>query len=71
MFGRKKKVQLDYDRENQKPVLHKSICTGETTAGFKELRSGMYHDVMLIRSDADLAEFMEMYGIREVPETEY
>ena len=71
MFGRKKKTVLGYDREAQKPVLHRSICTGETTAGFKDLRSGAYHDVMLIRSEADLQEFMEMYGITETPGTEY
>ena len=71
MFGRKKKTVLGYDRESQKPVLHRSICTGETTAGFKDLRSGAYHDVMLIRSEADLREFMEMYGITETPGTEY
>ena len=71
MFGKKKKTRLNYDREKQKPVLHKSICTGETTAGFKDLGSGVYHDVMLIRNDADLADFMEACGIQEVPETEY
>lgn len=71
LFGRKKTIRKTYDSETQKPVLHKSICTGETTAGFKDIRTGAYHDVMLIRGEADLREFMETYGIAEKPETEY
>lgn len=71
MFGRKKTQKIEYDPARQKPVLHKSICTGETTAGFKDILGGAYHDVMLIRNDADLEEFMKACGITEVPETEY
>ena len=66
MFGKKKKVKKDYDRQNQKPVLHCSICTGETVAGFKDLRTGKFEEVMLIRGAGDLAEFKEMYGIEEI-----
>ena len=71
MFGKKKKTGNTYDASSQKPMLHKSICTGETTAGFKDIKTGKFTDVMLIRSDADLKAFMEEYGISEVPETEY
>ena len=73
MFGwkKKEKVTRSYDPGQEKPVLRKSICTGETTAGFKDLTTGKYKDVMLIRGDADLEEFMETYGISEKPETEY
>ena len=60
-----------YDPAVQKPVLHKSICSGETTAGFKNLKTGKYTDVALIRNDADLKQFMKEYGIKEIPETEY
>ena len=72
----KKDAQTDassssYDPSCQKPVLHKSICSGETTAGFKDLKTGKYTDVALIRNDADLKQFMKEYGITEVPETEY
>ena len=66
-----KKQVKTYDSSVYKPMLHKSICTGETTAGFKELAGGAYHEVMLIRSDADLKEFMDTYGLQEKPETEY
>ncbi len=57
--------------DGKKPVLHKSICTGETTAGFKDLETGKYTEVMLIREEKDLNRFMSEYGITEKPETEY
>lgn len=71
LFRRKKKERKTYDPELQCPVLHKSICTGETTAGFKDKRTGAFQDIMLIRGESDLAEFMETYGITERPQTEY
>ena len=71
MFGRKKQSSKSYDPSVQKPILHKSICTGETTAGFKDLATGKYTDLMLIRSEEDLAAFMAEYGITVRPETEY
>ncbi|WP_330371619.1 hypothetical protein [Marvinbryantia formatexigens] len=66
MFGRKKAVKKEYDRQNQKPVLHCSICTGETVAGFKDLRTGKFEEVMLIKGAKDLAEFKSLYGIEEI-----
>ena len=54
-----------------KPILRKSICTGETTAGFRNLETGKYTEVMLIRGEKDLKQFMSMYGVTEQPETEY
>jgi len=70
MLFRKKNIKT-YDSSVCRPVLHKSICTGETTAGFKDLSGGAYHEVMLIRSEEDLKKFMEAYGLQEKPETEY
>lgn len=66
MFGKKKKIKKEYDRETQKPVLRCSICTGETVAGFKDLKTGKFEEVMLIRGEGDLAAFKEMYGIEEI-----
>ncbi len=60
-----------YDVETQTPILRKSICTGETTAGFKDRKTGKYTEIMLIRSARDLSEFMETYGVTETPKTEY
>ncbi len=71
MFGRKKTSAPRYDAEKQKPILHKSICTGETTAGFLDLPNGKYHEIMLIQTPRDLQKFMKDYGLEAVPETKY
>ena len=36
-------------------------------AGFKDKQTGHFTEVMLIRNDRDLNEFMKMYGLSEVP----
>ncbi|XCP85055.1 aspartate dehydrogenase [Roseburia hominis] len=66
IFRKKEIVKKDYDRENQKPVIHCSICTGEQVAGFKDLHTGKFQDIMLIRNDEDLRKFKEMYGVDEI-----
>jgi hypothetical protein len=66
MFGKKKQETHTYDKENETPAVKSSICTGEKTAGFIDNRTGKYHDVMLIKSEADLLEFKRMYGVDEV-----
>ena len=63
---RKKKKTLDYDRENMMPVIMCSICNGEQVAGFKDKQTGRFDEVMLIRGDKDLDEFMKTYGITSV-----
>ncbi len=69
MFG-KKKTHKEYDRNNQKPVLKCSICTGEQVAGFMDIHTGKFEDVMLIKDNRDLQSFMEMYDIETI-EKEY
>ncbi len=72
MFGRKKKIEKkSYDRENMKPILHASICTGETVAGFKNRRTGKFEEVMLVKSEADKELFKEIYDITDDLPTEY
>ena len=54
------------------PVIRSSICTGEKTAGFKNLETGRFEDIMLIRQEKDLQEFLDLYGIsKEEIRTEY
>lgn len=66
MFGRKKqREQKSYDKEKEKPVIRASICTGEQVAGFKDLRSGKFTEIMLIWGQEDLKLFAETYGINE------
>ncbi len=57
MFG-KKKLQVEYyDKENVKPVIRASICTGEQVAGFKNIHTGKFEEIMLIRDERDKEVF--------------
>lgn len=60
---RKKIVVQTYDKKNKKPVIKTSICNGEQAAGFKDIHTGKFEEVMLIKSQADLEYFKKMYGI--------
>jgi hypothetical protein len=62
----KPKQTAVYDVETEKPVLKCSICNGEQVAGFKNLHTGVFREIMLIRNPADLQHFKEMYDITEV-----
>ncbi len=67
MFGRKRKPSAQtYDRETCRPILKCSICNGEQVAGFKNLQTGKFEEIMLVRGEADLREFMERYGVEEI-----
>lgn len=72
MFFRKKKtVRKTWDSENCRPAMRISICTGEKTAGFRNIHDGHFQEVVLITSDKDLEEFREQYGIEGEIETFY
>lgn len=60
----RKKIQKEtYDKEKQKPVMKSSICTGETVVGFKDIQTGKFTEIMLIRDNKDLELFMKKYDI--------
>lgn len=63
MVFRRKVKKYSYDRENLRPVIRSSICTGEQVAGFKNIHTGKFSEVMLIRNDSDLEEFLKIYDI--------
>lgn len=65
MFKKKSK-KLTYNKELQEPILKCSICTGEKMAGFKNIQTGKFEEVMLVRDDKDLQLFKSMYDIAEV-----
>ena len=71
MFFKKKDNKKTYDQINEKPVIRASICTGERTAGFQDIHTGKFMEVMLIRNDKDLSEFKKAYGIIGDIETIY
>ncbi len=47
-------------------MIRASICTGEQVAGFKNRTGGEFHEVMLIRDNDDIKEFMKTYGLDHV-----
>lgn len=65
MFGKRKSKKVVYDKTGKIPVIRASICTGEKVAGFKDAVTGKFEDLMVIRTPADLKEFLEQYDVRE------
>ena len=66
MFGRRKRQNISlYDKTGKIPVIRSSICTGEQVAGFKDIVSGKFEELMLIRGEKDLAEFLSRYQVEE------
>lgn len=65
MFKGKMKKKT-YDKENFRPVLHCSICNGEQVAGFKNIHTGKFEEVTLIRSNRELDDFMKLYDISTI-----
>jgi hypothetical protein len=63
MFFKKKTEKKTYDRENKKPVIKASICNGEQVAGFQDIHTLAFEEVMLIRDSEDLFRFKDEYGI--------
>lgn len=66
----KRKEQTDqkipYDPAKQTAVLKCSICNGEQVAGFQDIESGKFQEVMLIQNEADLKRFRQTYGLSEI-----
>ena len=62
MFHKKTKV-IEYDREKLRPVIRVGICNGERVAGFRDVKTGKFTDVMLIRDNKDLDKFLTEYDI--------
>ena len=61
-----------YNREVQHPIIRSSICNGEKVAGFKDIQTGKFTEVMLIRNSKDMDLFLEKYNISvEEIKTEY
>jgi len=65
MFERRKRPVAAYDKSGKIPVIRSSICTGEQVAGFKDSVSGRFEELMLIRNDQDLRDFLRQYQVEE------
>ena len=68
---KKKLIPHSYDKEKEKPLIKASICNGEQIAGFKNLHTGEFREVMLIRRYEDLETFKKQYGIQGQITKEY
>lgn len=70
IFAKKKKTEtaaaFAYGKTRHKALLKCSICNGEQVAGFKDLQTGKFHEVMFVRNPKDLELFKETYGLEEV-----
>lgn len=64
--GGTENITKTYDKETSRPVLKCSICNGEQVAGFKDIHTGKFEEIMLIRDQKDLDLFMKQYGIEEI-----
>ncbi len=58
-----KSSHIDYDAGVSEPVIHKSICTGETTAGLIDRTTGKYTELRRISGEKDLIRFCKDAGI--------
>ncbi len=63
MFFKKKIEKKTYDKETQKPVIKASICNGEQVAGFQDIHTGAFEEIMLISNENYLQLFRKQYGI--------
>lgn len=61
----KRKVlpEFEYDPEIHSAVLKCSICNGEQIAGFKDKKTGVFHEISFIGNPAQLDNFIEKYKI--------
>ena len=65
LFGRKQEAQPEstaFDPAEFEPVIRASICTGERVACMRERATGKLHELMLIRTEEDVAAFCRRYG---------
>lgn len=61
-----KKFEYKINTTNKQAVIRCSICNGEQVAGFKDLSTGKFEEIMLIKKPADLDKFMKMYKLESV-----
>ena len=68
LFKRRQPPRLAYDPQTQQPAVRRSICTGEMTAGFIDLRTGKFTDFMRVDGHEGLEAFKRETGAQEIKE---
>ena len=62
----KRKIKTEpYNKETTQPVIRASICNGEQVAGFRDIQTGKFTEIMVIRNRKDMQEFLGKYEIDE------
>ena len=69
--GLKKAKPKTYDRQTQEPMIKASICNGEQVAGFRDIKTGRFDEILYIRKPSDLDAFKAEYGIEGEVRKEY
>ena len=63
----KKPASLAYDPQVKTPAIRCSICTGEQVGGLRDLKTGAFEEIMMIRGSEDLLRFQQMVGQEDIP----
>ncbi len=63
LFDKKKKEYPKFPAGDYEPVLRCSICNGEQILCARDKNSGELHELMLVRSPGELAEFCKENSI--------
>ena len=56
-------TDAELDTKDRKPVIMRKTDKQEVTAGFMDLDTGEFCEVMVIRSDSDIDTFMNKYDL--------
>lgn len=59
----KKVSGIAYDKEKWKPVIRNCSDTEEKAAGFRDIRTGEFTEVMRVHNAMEIDEFLERYDI--------
>ena len=60
----RKRIQtVEWDREAYEPAILKSICTGEETFGFIDIRDGHFTDIQLLKDEKEKAEVLRQWNV--------
>ena len=68
LFGKKREAEAEttaFDPALYEPVIRASICTGEKVACMRERATGKLLELMLIRTDEDVAAFCRRYHVKQ------
>ncbi len=71
LFRKRNERTEKYDPDRQEPVIKASICNGEQVAGFRDMKTGKFEEIMFIRKPSDIEDFKKEYGIEGEIRKEY